>query len=283
MKKSSKAELVQQQILWATSEGLAVDSRGYLDSVDSNLLKSLSPMAKQAFTEGGGSELLDTTSRPAKMKALHSSSALAVNVFDSWSDIDKTDLALALEIEEAITSLAFEKKFSTGLGGTPPTLDVALELSSGHVIGIESKFSEWLTPKSKSKPPFKDKYFQSNESLWGKHRLPQSQKLAKEMFDGRESFRYLDAPQLLKHALGLATQCNDQFSLYYIYYDWPCPESDMHQEEINLFSDHVAEELRFKSISYQSLFQKFGTLLAGNGEYSNYLRSRYFGGLGIRI
>ena len=273
MKKSSKAELVQQQIRWATSEGLAVDSRGYLDNVDSNLLKPLSPMAKQAFTEGGGSELLDTTSRPAKMKALHSSSALAVNVFDSWTDSDKTDLAQALEIEEAITSLAFEKKFSTGLGGTPPTLDVALELSSGHVIGIESKFSEWLTHKSKSKPPFKDKYFQSNEPLWGKHRLPQSQKLAKKMFDGRESFRYLDAPQLLKHALGLATQCKDRFSLYYIYYDWPGYESDIHQEELHLFSEYVAAELRFKSLSYQELFQALDILSAKDGEYSNYLRS----------
>ncbi len=30
------------------------------------------------------SELQDTLSRPANMRALHSSSALAVNFFDSW-------------------------------------------------------------------------------------------------------------------------------------------------------------------------------------------------------
>jgi hypothetical protein len=57
----------------------------------------------------------------------------------------------------------------------------------------------------------------------------------------------------------------------------------LHQEEITLFSDYVAEELRFKSISYQELFQALDRLSVKNEEHSNYLRSRYFGSVRLRI
>ena len=40
--------------------------------------------------------------------------------------------------------------------GNPPNLDVMLDLPDGEVIGIESKFTEWLTLKPKSRIPFKD-------------------------------------------------------------------------------------------------------------------------------
>lgn len=43
------------------------------------------------------------------------------------------------------------------------------------------------------------------------------QSLAIDVDKGLERFRYLDVPQLLKHALGLATQLGDRFMLYYAY------------------------------------------------------------------
>ena len=274
---TSRTELIQQQKNWAESVGLNPDSRGYLDNIESNLVKPLSSLTRTAFNNGSGSELIDTASRPAKMRALHSSSALAVNVFDSWVDKDTSTLQLALGIEDTIDSISFEVQFSTGLNGIPPNLDIALKLSTGHIIGIESKFSEWLTPKSKNKDTFKQKYFPVDERLWKNYGLAKTQEISEAIFNGSEIFRYLDAPQLLKHALGMATQLEGRFSLYYIYYDWPGGnETKVHKNEINLFTDVVGEELRFKAISYQELFRALDESDRVNQDYIEYLRRRYF-------
>lgn len=238
---SSRADLLNRQRRWAFSTGLNPDYRGYLSTVEDNLFQPLSESTRRAFEQGSGSELLDTPSRPAKMKALHSSSALAVNVFDNWVERDKGPLQRALGLEREITSIAFEGQYPTGLLGNPPNLDVVLELADGHIIGIESKFSEWMTPKPKGKEPFKDKYFPEGEGLWAARGLPRCQALAEGMRDGRETFRYLDVAQLLKHALGLATQLGEGFSLFYIYYDWPGKASNVHRDEVErLHQDYLA-------------------------------------------
>ena len=273
---SSRDELISQQRQWAESEGLAPDARGYLASVDDNLLRPLAPQTKLAFDSGSGSELLDTPTRPAKMKALHSSSALAVNFFDSWVGKDASPLASILGLDSEIASIKFEEQFPTGLTGNPPNLDVALELASGDVVAIESKYSEWLSPKSKSKTPFKTKYFPNEFGLWEAQRLPRSQELSVAIKNGEALFRYLDAPQLLKHALGLATRLDDRFSLYYIYYDWPGKESELHREELIHFTDAVGPELRFKAVSYQDLFCSLEGLDSIDNDYRHYLRARYF-------
>jgi len=80
----SKSQLLFQQCQWAEALGLKPDARGYLATVEGNLLQPLNESTRKAFENGSGSELQDTPSRPAKMRALHSSSALAVNFFDSW-------------------------------------------------------------------------------------------------------------------------------------------------------------------------------------------------------
>ena len=273
---SSIAEIKQRQRRWAESMGLLPDARGYLASVEENLLRPLAPETRRGFESGSGSELRDTPSRPAKMRALHSSSALAVNVFDSWVDKDTSALMPALGLETEITSIRFEEQYSTGLTGNPPNLDVVLVLSSGHVIGIESKFSEWLKPKARSRPPFKPKYFPEGIGLWRKRNLPRSQELAAAIDAGNEHFRYLDAPQLLKHALGLGTQLEGRFSLYYIYYDWPAEESRHHKHEVDHFVDLVGSELRFKATSYQTLFHSLDGLDSVDKDYLGYLWGRYF-------
>jgi hypothetical protein len=87
---TSRTELIQQQKNWVESIGLNPDSRGYFDNIGLNLMRPLSSRTTIAFNNGSGSELIDTSSRRVNMKALHSSSALAVNVFDSWVDGDTT-------------------------------------------------------------------------------------------------------------------------------------------------------------------------------------------------
>jgi hypothetical protein len=111
------------------------------------------------------------------------------------------------------------------LPGNPPNLDVALERADGFAIGIESKFTEWLTPKSASRPPFKEKYFPSGNGVWDQVGLTATQQLAESMQSEEITFRYLDAPQLIKHALGLATHLGGHFRLPYIYFDCSCSEA----------------------------------------------------------
>jgi hypothetical protein len=232
--------------------------------------------SKQAFEQGSGSELIDRARTPAKMRALHSSSALAVNFFDYWVDRDTTPLTRALETGPEPVEVRFEVQYPTGLGGIPPNLDVVLERRDGFVIALESKFTEWMKAKTANLAPFKDKYFPAGTGLWEKAGLPATQRLAESMQAGDIFFRHLDAAQLLKHALGLANNLGTGFRLFYIYYDASGDEALAHEIEIKKFSDRVGEELGFRSVSYQELLL---SLEAGQGvdsEYLGYLRGRYF-------
>ncbi len=254
-----------------------IDALGYLVSVEANLQHPLSPQALHAFDNGSGSELKDSQYRPAKMKALHSSAALTVNVFDYWTTRNTMPLEAALSLEDEIKSIAFEVQFPTGLKGTPPNLDLALKLSSGSTVAIESKFSEWLNRKPSNKVSFSSNYFPLTGSIWKSRGLPACQSLAADIYNGLEQFYYLDAPQLLKHALGLRTQLSYNYSLYYIYFDWISTESKQHKTEIEHFINRVGAELRFRALPYQELFHRLSMVVGEKDtDYIAYLGSRYF-------
>src|SRR5438046_2678348 len=93
---STRAALLIRQRSWAQSRALETDSNGYLAEWSQNLYQPLSARAERAFRRGGGSELLSGAARRAKMSALHSSAALAVNVFDYWSEGASGPLVAAL-------------------------------------------------------------------------------------------------------------------------------------------------------------------------------------------
>ena len=276
---TSRRDIIAAQISWATENNLAPDSRGYLSEVENNLFRPLSDAALTAFNQGSGSELVDTPRRPAKMKALHSSSALAVNVFDYWSGIDAEPLAKVLGLSDMITAVEFEAQYPTGLPGNPPNLDVVLHVTSGKPLAIESKFTEWMQSKPAGKAPFKDKYFERAAGEWSQRGLPACQQLAEQMQRGDLNFRYLDAPQLLKHALGLATRLGDQFSLGYLYFDVTGAAAESHREETARFAAAVDDSLGFFARSYQELFDALRvTIDGGHPAYLEYLSQRYFGG-----
>jgi hypothetical protein len=270
--------IIDAQCKWAQGAGLTVDDRGYLPTWQENLRQTMSPPTWLAFDQGDGSELEGRGTSPAKMRALHSSSALAVNAFDYWSAGDCAPLTSALEMDEVAGPLAFERKFKTGLRGNPPNLDVVLPLTLGITFAIESKFTEWVKPKSGSKPPFKEKYFESDEGVWRNVGLPECQSLAQDVQDGIERFIHLDAPQLLKHALGLTKQTGQEFMLCYLYFDWPSPESDIHRHEVGRFASRVGTEVRFRSMTYQDLFARLRrTCGPEHVAYLGYLLGRYAG------
>ena len=259
------------QMAWARSQGLSIDDKGYVGDVEANLWKPLSAHARAAYERGAGSEL------ESHMKALHSSSALVANFFDYWTDRQKAPLLSALGIDDDdIQSLDFEARFPTGLGRIPPHLDLAITLESGAVIGIESKFTEYLSRSTKGKGSFEPSYFQTSEGLWAAKGLPACQALAKELRDHQHRFEHLDPWQLLKHALGLATSSGPNFTLWYLYYDCQGPRSDAHKREIQTFTDRVGDEIRFKALTYQQVYHRLQDSNQPHSEYRDYLGTRYF-------
>ena len=214
-----------EQRAWAMENAVPFDSRGYVDDVEMNLRSPLSAAAREAFEKGAGLELAK------HMRALHSSSALVANFFDYWTSRDKTPLLHAFGISSKTADLLeFEARFPTGLGGTPPHLDVVMWLSSGEAIAVESKFTEHLGRSTKGKSRFEPSYFPEQRGLWEEQGLPACQVFGEELNAGLHRFEFLDPWQLLKHALGLANVLGQSFRLVYLYYDQPGERTLQHQE-----------------------------------------------------
>lgn len=262
---------LQSQLEWAKKAGLKVDANGYVEKLEANLLQPLDPEARASFARGSGSELT------SKMLALHSSSALVVNVFAHWCSNDAAPLAAALELPAPIVRIEFESQHPTGLPGNPPNLDVCLLLADGHTVAIESKFGEWLTRKIANTAPFKSKYFETEGGAWASLDMPRCETLAKGMRDGQVQFEYLDAAQLLKHALGMGTPRGSNFALVYLYYEWEVPQARKHRDELERFASLVDQCLRFRALSYQNLFAALAKACERQHEhYISYLHDRYF-------
>ena len=259
------------QLDWAKSKGLSLDPRGYVLELEDNLWQPLSDHARAAYERGAGSEL------QSHMKALHASSALVVNFFDYWTDKPKAPLLSALGIDaDDIQSLDFEAPFSTGLVGTPPHLDIAIRFKSGAVIGIESKFTEYLSRSTGGKSSFKPAYFPATGGLWASKGLPDCQAFAEELRTQPNQFEFLDPWQLLKHALGLARSFGSNFSLWYLYYDCLGERSDAHKGELQTFAKRVGIEIRFKALTYEEILHRLENTDQADPKYLNYLRARYF-------
>ena len=101
---------------------------------------------------------------------------------------------LRLINQEGFGQPGFERKLPTGLGGTPPTIDVWLQ-SGTEGWAIESKLLEYFTPK---KAVFSASY--TRKALpWAEDCWWQVLEDAQE--GGR---KHLDIAQLVKHYLGLS-------------------------------------------------------------------------------
>lgn len=275
---SARDRILTQQKAWAAAAGLRIIAPGHVESVDINLLAPMRPSTLAAFQAGEAAELKDFPRHPAKLRWLCSSAALVVNVFEHWSQGGGAPLLAALALEGPAQEISFEARFPISADGTPPNVDLAIRLASGVCVGIESKFTEWHLPRRPAKIRFKDKYFPAGTALWTSRGLPRCQALAEELQDGRSRFRYFYATQLLKHALGMATQCPRGIALYYLYYDWSGPAARAHRREIEQFAARVGGELAFRSLSYQELFERLLRYCGdADADYLAYLKTRYFG------
>ena len=242
-----------------TATGL--DDKGYVRDVAQNLVGPFPPTVKRAFASGAGQELL------GKMRAPHSSSALAVNSFLPWAD-EPRDLELAGYT--GFQSLEFERQCSTGMRGTPPHLDVLLR-TRGEVVAVESKCLEYLTPKA---PSFSDPYGSISDdrakSRWFQHVRRTS-----------ESNQHLDVGQLVKHYLGLAREFpGTPITLLYVYWEpqnWrEVPECIEHRAELQRFAFSLAgDDVRFASLSYPELWDLWEVNLPTAAQHIVALRERY--------
>jgi hypothetical protein len=277
MTQSPLAGVESAQRLWAAQAGLSVDERGYLPDVAQNLFGGLSDEVRAAFEQADGAELKDREGGPAKMRSVISSSALAVNVFQHWALNDPAPVGRALGLSAAVTKIEFEGRMPTGAGGTPPNLDVVITTADGGIVGIESKFTEWMKPSTKYGANL-EPYFRSDFSLWASAGLASCDRLAKAVHDGSERFAYLNVPQLLKHALGLNRAKPGAWSLYYLWYDADGDAGLRHRDEVDRFAQEVGQELRFRAISYQAFLREF-FVSPDLDAYFEYLRRRYALGL----
>src|SRR5687767_6184494 len=102
------------QARWAREAGVRLEvgrrERYAHDLADNLVRRRLHQETLDEFANGDGAELRDAGRRPAKMRALVSSSALAANFFDTWRNTSKDALVTALGLEQPIASLRFEYK-----------------------------------------------------------------------------------------------------------------------------------------------------------------------------
>ena len=214
-------DLQAHQANWARQANYLVDAKDYVDTIDHDLLSPMSPNARLQYLSGRGGELRDKDGHSAKIRALHSSAALVVNLFDYWMQRDKAAVSAALGLDDTAVAMQFEYMPPLPTGTTPPNLDLIFMGSQNKVVAIESKFTEWTNKKSYSKPPISERYFTSGD-LWRANGLEHCQTLAESYRNKTDNtrFRYLDVPQLLKHALGLAYTVESDFALWYLCFDF---------------------------------------------------------------
>lgn len=267
--------IADYQSRWATEHKIPLAGH-YMKTLEDNLFdNALHPLTRKEYQEGKGHEL---EGKRAHMKALHSSSALVVNVFDHWRRQDRIqDIARCCGAEGVISRMEFEKTHPIKrVTRTPPHLDV--EFTGRTPLAIESKFTETYHLKTRrdNKDTHLDKYLE-HPYLWdGISRVRALAESVVQQSGARTNFEYLDAPQLIKHILGLRGCYGSSFCLLYLWYEINSPEAKRHEEQLALFSASVRNEIRFCVMTYQNLFSKIRHLPNIDSAYIDYLGKRYF-------
>jgi hypothetical protein len=210
---------------------------------------------------GAGREL------DSKICAAHSSAALVVNTFGPWRNRPE---GMSLSGLNGFRSVRFESKLPTGLGGTPPHLDLLAEGEA--TVAIESKCTEWMEPKPARFSP-------SYDSLSPSHGHSPWFELIQQLLAEPCRYEFLDAAQLVKHALGLLT-CYGALELRLIYLYWEphnaadWPECRKHRGEADDLANQVKQcSIRLQPMSYRELWEEWAH--QGPPPHLPYLRARY--------
>lgn len=293
-----------KQRSWAKRKGFELvggtipnkGEKNYLNNLSDNLFEDLTQESIKCYQSGDGNETKDSKTRLAKMKALHSSSAIVVNLFQYWQGKDICPILNACKLTSRSNKVGyliknigsaspqeisvipspfnceikFEEQFEICSDKSQfphsPNIDVVISTSLSD-IAIESKFTE---PYGNRKHEgLKQKYVE-NVSFW--NGLPNLYELAKEISPNDTKFQYLDAAQLIKHILGLKNNCDKynschkpksgrflrhNFRLLYLWYDVIGKDGVEHRKEIEQFAEIAQRDnIKFSHITYQEVIMK---------------------------
>ncbi|MBO4873859.1 MAG: hypothetical protein J5542_00920 [Bacteroidales bacterium] len=281
-------EIKKHQQDWAKNK---IGTKGlYCVNVYDNIFSNkLLEKVEARFKKANGNELID--SDKAKMRALHSSSAFCVNVFQYLLEKQMLDIVsdvFGVRMNNPLNG-DFEYKFpikGTKTGNRfPANLDFVIE-GANELIAIESKFTEPYGKVSGDSRLLKQSYLDPNSNY--EFIIKRFSKL-KEWIDTWETekydenkiarvcpytYKYLDAAQLIKHLLGLSSQ-NKKYKLCYLYYCVASDEMKKHSEELEDFQKHLDDCINFKAMSYQEFFSKLKLKMQEHGKYLDYMKDRY--------
>jgi hypothetical protein len=261
---------------WARAAGVGCTD-GYCDDPLHNM-PWLNPETHNELLHGDGNEFGEPGKRP-KIAALHSSSALAINVFDYWRHREKSAIGASLPRPAGarIKQLLFEQKFPTGI--SRPNIDVVVEWDGAGMLAIESKFTEWMG--NSGRKALKDAYFPNTKELWKAAGLPDAQRAAEQYL--QVGFDHLDVPQLLKHMLGLAHTCRERpWALLLLWHRINEEMAPAMENEISQFQQLLGKDCtRFVTMTYQELWQQLvAGIGSGHEQYVTYITARYFPRIG---
>jgi hypothetical protein len=281
--------IVSKQIQWANNNNISlIGSKGergrptYTRCLDRNLFEPLLKENEEKFTSGDGHEIRGSLESPAKMQALHSSSALGVNIFQYWQKRGSVrEIATACGFCDRTSNyserIIFEEKFKIdSIPGIPPNIDVVFinnESSPCKSFAVECKFSEAYGGRAHA--GLKSKYL-DDKDLWTD--LSSLNELGRETNLDNKRYSYLDAAQLIKHILGLKNKYKSkEFKLLYLWYDVLGNEGASHRAEVEDFTKIAKSDgINFLAMTYQELITNLDRdYRAEHSEYIKYLTERY--------
>ena len=278
--------IISKQIQWAHRNSIILigdkgnwGRKAYTQNLNDNLFEPLMLEVRNNFTQANGGEL---TGNPCKMQAVHSSSALGVNIFQYWKrEKHITPIAAACGFcsknNTSSQDIIFEVK--SPISETfqhSPNIDVVIKNSPESrfkVFAIECKFSEAYYSRTHS--GISPKYIELDK-VWDN--MPNLLKLAKEISPDDNRFTHLHPAQLIKHILGLKEKFGkNKFRLLYLWYDTIGTESGIHHKEINEFTETTkADNIHFHAMSYQDLIIKLAKNYRSlHRSYIDYITGRY--------
>ena len=281
------AEFIQRKFqAWANRKNIRLQGsegeRGqpnYTLNLGENLFGGeLHSQARSAFEAGAGGELRGEI---PSMSALHSSAAMAVNLFQYLLENQELQtIAGILNVPSTgIESVSFERKYPVCADwkahgfNEPPHLDLGIDYIDSRRVGVECKLFE---PYGRLEhAPLKGAYLELPDA-WSE--IPASRELAEELTTGDAGFRRLAPAQLLRHILGLKFgKSIDKVRLIYLYFDAIGDEAEEHRAEIRRFQQLVAPDpIRFIPMAVQELvLRAVSRCRSQHKEYVDYLADRY--------
>jgi len=281
--------IFSKQVSRAQNQGIdLVGSKGhrgrpaYTKTLDENLFEPLIQSVIDDFNAGDGGELNGNQGSPPKMHAVHSSSALGVNIFHYWFRINQIPkIAAACRLcsknNTLSQSIRFEKKYPiSSKFQFSPNIDVVIEnsqTSKYKVFAVECKFSEAYSYRRHA--GIDPKYLKL-KSIWDD--VPCLFHFAGSISPDDHKFLHLHPAQLVKHILGLKNQFGkDGFRLLYLWYDVLGHDGAVHRNEIDTFSEVAKSDgIKFHAMSYQDLIVKLSKeYRTEHPAYIQYVSDRY--------